>query len=111
MNSEVRKRTWQNNHPSFELYLFNLVQKSKNKLYPNRLNYLTYIPMKTNNIRKFTVPAILAIFLVFLISSCAHKEVVDTCLSGHTYGFWGGLWHGIIAPIDFVIMLFKNDVT
>ena len=49
--------------------------------------------------------------LALLLSSCAQKEVVDACLEGHTYGFWGGLWHGIIAPIDFVLMLFRDDVT
>lgn len=25
-------------------------------------------------------------------------------------GFWSGLWHGIIAPITFVISLFVDDV-
>ncbi|MBK7407575.1 MAG: hypothetical protein IPL49_14700 [Saprospirales bacterium] len=50
-------------------------------------------------------------FVVLLFSSCAQSEVVDACLQGHTYGFWGGLWHGIIAPIDFVAMLFRDDVT
>lgn len=58
--------------------------------------------------------SILLIFLffsMFLISSCANKEVVDACLEGHTYGFWGGLLHGIIAPFDLVAMLFRDDVT
>ena len=46
-----------------------------------------------------------------LLSGCAHNEIVTPCLTGYTYGFLGGLWHGIIAPIDLVMMLFKNDVT
>ena len=25
-------------------------------------------------------------------------------------GFWAGLWHGIIAPITFIISLFNPDV-
>ncbi len=25
-------------------------------------------------------------------------------------GFWKGLWHGFIAPIDFIISLFSNHV-
>lgn len=47
---------------------------------------------------------------VFLLSSCAQKEVVDACLEGRTYGFWYGLLHGIIAPIGFFGMLFQDDV-
>jgi hypothetical protein len=55
---------------------------------------------------------IVAIFAVtFLLSGCANKEVVTDCLKGHTYGFWGGLWQGIIAPIDLIVMLFRNDVS
>ena len=54
---------------------------------------------------------ILAILLLILVASCANKESVENCLTGHTYGFWGGLWHGIIAPIDFVGMLFRDNVT
>ena len=26
-------------------------------------------------------------------------------------GFWGGLWHGIIAPIMFLVSLFVNGVS
>ncbi|HPR32770.1 MAG TPA: hypothetical protein PLK12_11770 [Prolixibacteraceae bacterium] len=48
---------------------------------------------------------------LLLLSACAKREVVDACLTGHTYGFWGGLLHGIIAPIDFIISLFRDDVT
>ncbi|MHC1707017.1 MAG: hypothetical protein AB9842_05785 [Bacteroidales bacterium] len=48
---------------------------------------------------------------LFLFSSCSNKEVVTACLHGHTYGFWGGLWHGIIAPVDLIAMLFRDDVT
>ncbi len=46
-----------------------------------------------------------------LLSGCSNYEAVTACLKGHTYGFWGGLWHGIIAPIDFIIMLFRDDFT
>jgi hypothetical protein len=67
--------------------------------------------MKTKTLQKTTILGLAAILLVVFISSCAHREIVDNCLNGHQYGFWGGLWHGIIAPVDFVIMLFKNDVT
>lgn len=46
-----------------------------------------------------------------LFTGCADNEVVNECIKGHTYGFWGGLWHGIIAPFDFIGMLIWDDVT
>jgi hypothetical protein len=64
--------------------------------------------MKTVN--RTAVILILVTGLLFL-SGCANKEVVTECLKGHTYGFWGGIWHGIIAPVDLVLMLFRDDVT
>jgi len=53
----------------------------------------------------------LLLLLATLLGSCANREVVDACLEGDPYGFLGGLWHGIIAPIDLVVMLFRDDVT
>lgn len=46
------------------------------------------------------------IALVFCFSSCADSAQA----SNHIYGFWGGLWHGIIAPFDFIGMLFSKNV-
>jgi hypothetical protein len=66
--------------------------------------------MKKIEFKPVLIGAILLVGLIVL-SSCAQKEVVDACLTGHKYGFWGGLWHGIIAPIDFVVMLFKDNIT
>jgi hypothetical protein len=51
------------------------------------------------------------VILGLVMVSCANNEVVTDCLSGHTYGFFGGLWHGFIAPFDLVGMLFYDDVT
>ncbi len=51
------------------------------------------------------------LFLTGLLASCANKEVVTPCLHGHTYGFLGGLWHGIIAPVDLILMLFRDNIT
>ncbi len=48
---------------------------------------------------------------LFLFTGCANNEVIDSCLSGHTYGFLGGLWHGFIAPFDFIGMLFNDKIT
>lgn len=49
--------------------------------------------------------------LIILFSGCAQNEAVKQCLSGHTYGFFGGLWHGFIAPFDFIGMLFNEKIT
>jgi hypothetical protein len=48
---------------------------------------------------------------ILLFTGCAHNEAVEQCLTGHKYGFLGGLWHGFIAPFDFIGMLFKKEIT
>jgi hypothetical protein len=53
---------------------------------------------------------ILAGMLVLFVS-CANNEIVEECLHGKTYGFLWGLWHGIIAPVDLVLMFFRDDIT
>jgi hypothetical protein len=54
---------------------------------------------------------ILILTVIIFITGCAHNEAVDQCLTGHTYGFFGGLWHGFIAPFDFIGMLFNDKIT
>ena len=55
---------------------------------------------------------ILIAFIVIFFASCAPTQHhLSNCLEGDTYGFWGGLWHGIIAPISFVIGLFNDNVS
>lgn len=44
------------------------------------------------------------------LCGCADSQNVNECVSGHLYGFWGGLWHGIIVPFDFIGMLIWNDI-
>ena len=48
---------------------------------------------------------------LLIITGCSNKEEISGCLSGHTYGFWGGFWHGIIAPVDLIAMLWRDDVS
>ena len=60
---------------------------------------------------KTKIWVILMIPLILILSGCAQNEAVDACLSGHTYGFFGGLWHGFIAPFDFIGMLFNDQIT
>lgn len=56
-------------------------------------------------------PILLILTLALIVTSCADKEVVHECLQGYTYGFFGGLWHGFIAPFDLIGMLIYDDVT
>ena len=59
------------------------------------------------------VLTILAIVSVLVLASCVPGPnpgagVVDA--AGKTYGFWSGLWHGIISPVTFIISLFTKNV-
>ena len=51
------------------------------------------------------------VLTIILFTGCAQNEAVEQCLTGHTYGFIGGLWHGFIAPFDFIGMLFNKQIT
>lgn len=55
--------------------------------------------------------SVIILLVAFVFVGCADREVVTDCLKGHTYGFFGGLWHGFIAPFDLIAMLFMDDVT
>jgi hypothetical protein len=55
----------------------------------------------------------LAILLVLMLSACAagvNPEIGLADTDGDVAGFWLGLWHGLIAPITFVISLFTDNV-
>lgn len=53
----------------------------------------------------------ISLLLILFMSSCADVQPqIQTCLEGHRYGFWGGLWHGIIAPISFIGSLFSDNI-
>lgn len=54
---------------------------------------------------------LLAIAVLLTLSSCADVGTNSQgCLTGHVYGFWGGLWHGIIAPFSFIGSLIWDDI-
>lgn len=55
----------------------------------------------------------LALVLVVLLSACAagaNPQADVAASDGSVAGFWLGLWHGIIAPVTFVISLFSDTV-
>ena len=47
---------------------------------------------------------------MFLLHGCAEVEPIEACVIDEPYGFFGGLWHGIIAPISFILSLFFDDI-
>lgn len=59
---------------------------------------------------KFILLISITIIALLFFSSCAEVQHIDSCRTGHTYGFWGGLWHGIIAPVSFVFSLFSDHI-
>lgn len=55
----------------------------------------------------------LVVALLLALTSCAPGPNVQQGIAdpgGEIAGFWLGLWHGIIAPITFVISLFTDTV-
>lgn len=59
---------------------------------------------------------VLAVVVLVLLtaSGCApgpNPEVGTAGAEGVVAGFWLGLWHGIIAPVTFVISLFTDEIT
>ncbi len=51
--------------------------------------------------------------LGFLLAACApgaNEQLHIANAEGVVAGFWRGLWHGLIAPITFVVSLFTQNV-
>ena len=51
--------------------------------------------------------------LTLLLAACAagaNPEVGVAAADGDLAGFWLGLWHGLIAPIAFLVSLFSDTV-
>lgn len=61
--------------------------------------------------RKYIIAILLMIFAIAL-SGCADVSHVQECLpeAEHTYGFWGGTWHGMISTVSFIGSLFSDDI-
>lgn len=65
-------------------------------------------------ITKASISALTKVFFLLLImglfSSCAPVTPIENCVVDAPYGFWGGLWHGIIAPVGFILSLFSDNI-
>jgi hypothetical protein len=53
------------------------------------------------------------VIFVLLLSSCApgpNRLAKTPNPEGKVAGFWLGVWHGLIAPITFIVSIFSNKV-
>jgi hypothetical protein len=54
---------------------------------------------------------VLVLLCIVLLTSCVHEQPqIKPLLEGREFGFWGGLWHGIISPFMFIAHLFDNSI-
>lgn len=67
--------------------------------------------MKTYSFNNLIPVFMVGFLLILFAAGCSNFEDASECLEGKTYGFWNGLWHGIIAPIDLVAMIWREDVS
>jgi hypothetical protein len=54
-----------------------------------------------------------ATLVLAMVMGCApgpNRLVDSPDEDGKVAGFWKGLWHGIIAPVTFIVSLFTNKV-
>jgi hypothetical protein len=63
------------------------------------------------NAKKITTYATCLLLLSVALTSCADVENIKPCITDSPYGFWSGLWHGIIAPISFIGSLFFDSIS
>ena len=55
--------------------------------------------------------AVLAVAVLAACAAGANPEVGTPAANGAVAGFWLGIWHGIIAPVTWIISLFDSDVS
>ncbi len=62
--------------------------------------------------KKTLIFSLSAIMLILLLTGCADAVHVEPCInpSEHIYGFWGGVWHGMISWFSFIGSLFDSDI-
>lgn len=48
---------------------------------------------------------------VLMLTSCADVSPhVSDCITNNPYGFWSGLWHGIISPFSLIGSFFSDNI-
>lgn len=59
---------------------------------------------------KKSVLFVLFAIAAIAISGCADVTHVEKCVTDVPYGFWSGLWHGLISFYSFFGRLFSDDI-
>jgi len=60
--------------------------------------------------KKLKIYLLLVLVISLLATGCADVTPIENCAVDSPYGFWGGLWHGFIAPFSFFGSLFSDDI-
>ena len=67
--------------------------------------------MKKLNFTTKTAIALYAMLAVVLFTGCADVSPhVEDYITSSPYGFWGGLWHGLILPFAWIGSLFSDNI-
>jgi len=53
---------------------------------------------------------VVCLLMALLFAGCADVTPIEDCVVDAPYGFWSGLWHGVIAPVSFVGSLFSDEI-
>ncbi len=53
---------------------------------------------------------VLSILFILILTGCADVTIIEECVSTDPYGFWNGLWHGMIAPFSFFGSLISDEI-
>jgi hypothetical protein len=54
---------------------------------------------------------LMVLFIIIALSTLPPSWDVSECVKqDDAYGFWGGLWHGMISPISFIASLFSDNI-
>jgi len=62
--------------------------------------------------KKFGAWFFLAVLLFTISCAPGPNQLARTANSkGEVAGFWLGLWHGLIAPVTFIVSLFSKNVS
>jgi uncharacterized membrane protein len=67
----------------------------------------------TDRARRTTTAVLIGLGVLVLVSACAASGNDYTGTASEvrgSVGFWWGLWHGLIAPITFIVSLFNHSV-
>ena len=63
------------------------------------------------NLRTKLSYAFYTLLVALLFTGCADVSPhVTDCITSNPYGFWSGLWHGMIVPFSWIGSLFSDDI-